>query len=220
MHEYRPSTMTGFEQFDKMVESCYVDEKNIMHIIPSTLEGCVVRVSDIIAYLGKDRQDAERAHIISNRDFESSPIGTYNAEIINNLIVNIVENSYGKPYIKLDENHFDALKKAKTDNYTLIYKDDKVNKDIYSAVEPMMAEVYDTLLSDVKLGKKTSPIFTHHVDYVNTAHYKRDIPYEETEPNQLVVDYIASMTDDYFVELYGYLFPDRTCKIQYKGYFE
>ena len=63
MHEYRPSSMPSFERFDAMVESCYVDEKNIMHIVPSTLEGCVVRVSDIIAYLGKDRQDAIRAKL-------------------------------------------------------------------------------------------------------------------------------------------------------------
>ena len=54
MHEYRPSVMPSFAEFDKMVESCYVDERNIAHIIPSTLEGCVVRVCDMIAYLGKD----------------------------------------------------------------------------------------------------------------------------------------------------------------------
>ena len=45
----------------------------------------------------------------------------------------------------------------------------------------------------------------HHIDYINQAHYKRDIPYEETEPNQIVVDYIASMTDDYMIDLYSHL---------------
>ena len=57
-------------------------------------------------------------------------------------------------------------------------------------------------------------------DYVNKAHYKRDIPYEQTEPNQIVVDYIASMTDDYFTDLYAYLFPKSDLKINYKGYFD
>ncbi|MBR5313954.1 MAG: HD domain-containing protein [Clostridia bacterium] len=218
--EYHPHPISSFEEFDRQIEDCYIDKSNVRKLIPATLEGCVMRISDIIAYLGKDRQDAERAHIVLNSDFDKGTIGTYNAEIINNLIVNIVENSYGKSYIKLDEEHFDALKKAKNDNYQLIYKNNKVNKDIYSIIEPMMSEVYETLLTDVKNDKKTSPIFTHHVDYVNQAHYKREFPYVETEPNQLVVDYIASMTDDYFVELYGYLFPGKTCKIQYKGYFE
>ena len=84
----------------------------------------------------------------------------------------------------------------------------------------MMARVYERLLSDLVKANFDSPIFTHHIDFVNKAHYKRDIPYEETEPNQLVTDYIASMTDDYFVDLYSYLFPNDRLQIEYKGYFE
>ena len=45
------------------------------------------------------------------------------------------------------------------------------------------------------------------------------MPYEETERNQIVVDYIASMTDDYFVDLYEYLFPHGKYKIRFKTYF-
>ena len=178
-----------------------------------------MRISDIIAYLGKDRQDADRAKIICNKDFEDSTIGIYNAQIINNMIVNIVENSYGKDYIKMDEEHFDALKKAKSDNYALIYKQEPVG-EAYKTVKPMMAELYEKLLDDLMSKNKSSPIFTHHIDYVNEAHYKREFPYEETEPNQIVVDYIASMTDDYFVDIYNHLFPKSTKKIDYKGYFE
>ncbi|MBQ0009629.1 MAG: phosphohydrolase, partial [Ruminococcus sp.] len=44
--------------------------------------------------------------------------------------------------------------------------------------------------------------------------------YEKTEPNQLIVDYIASMTDDYFIDLYHYLFPESNRTITYKGYFD
>lgn len=53
--------------------------------------------------------------------FETSPkyyegkIGTTNSEIINNMIVNIVENSYGKDYLKMDEDFFEAFhRKEKT----------------------------------------------------------------------------------------------------------
>lgn len=218
--EYHPKSINNFEEFDKQIENCYLDKNNVKKLVPATLEGCVVRISDIIAYLGKDRQDAERAHIILNRNFENGTIGTYNAEIINNLVVNIIENSYGKSYIKMDENHFEALKKAKADNYKLIYKDDSVANDLQNIVMPMMSELYEKLLSDLINNDKSSPVFTHHINYVNTAHYKRDIPYEKTEPNQIVVDYIASMTDDYFVDLYSYLFPDSKSKIIYKGYFD
>lgn len=39
-----------------------------------------------------------------------------------------------------------------------------------------------------------------------------------TEPNQIVVDYIASMTDSYFMALYAHLFPERATQIQLRGY--
>ena len=84
MNEYRPSPMDNFEEFDKMVESCYVDQSNIIKIIPSTLEGCVVRVSDIIAYLGKDRLDAMKtklSYVDPALDEEDDKFRTFNAKI-------------------------------------------------------------------------------------------------------------------------------------------
>ena len=215
--EYRPRPIADFAEFDRMMEACCEDRAAVRRLVPSTLEGCVMRVSDIIAYLGKDRQDAARAGVEID-EFEDGGIGRYNAEIINNLVVNIVENSYGKPYICMDDEHFAALKKAKADNYTLIYKSEQVERD-YEALRPMMAALYERLLDDLLCERTDSPIFTHHIAYVNAAHYRRPTPYRQTEPNQLVVDYIASMTDDYFVDLFALLFPDDPLRVEYKGYF-
>ena len=218
--EYRPLPMTDFATFDQLIEACYLDKRNISRFIPGTLEGCVMRISDIIAYLGKDRQDAEIANIIKTDDFDPVAFGVYNSEIINNLIVNIIENSYGKPYIQMDEEHFAALKKAKADNYEQIYLDERVSDRLQQVVMPMMRDIYERMLADLLAGNKDSYIFTHHIDYVNQHTPKRTTPYEETEPNQLVVDYIASMTDDYFIDLHAHLFPDSPYKIEYKGYFD
>ncbi len=218
--EYYPKELTSFEEFDSLIEGCYTDKANVRRLVPSTLEGCVMRISDIIAYLGKDRQDAMRAKMIDSEDFEGGEIGSKNAEIINNLVVNIIENSYGKPYIKLDEKHFNALSALKQENYSKIYLSDTVKKEFDAKIKPMMVELYEKLLSDLNSGIKDSPVFTQHIDYVNEAHYTRKIPYEETEPNQIVVDYIASMTDDYFIDLHSYLFPDSEHKIEYHGYFD
>ena len=219
LDEYKPAKLSSFEEFDALIEGCYLDKKNIKKLVPSTLEGCVMRISDIIAYLGKDRQDAERAGLVKADSYDDGAIGTYNAQIINNLIVNIIENSYGKSYIKMDNEHFEALKKAKSDNYERIYFN-KNTSDIEDVIKPMMAELYDRLLGDLINENKQSPIFRQHINYVNKAHYTRIMPYEKTEPNQLVVDYIASMTDDYFLDLYAYLFPDSNRKINYVGYFD
>ena len=179
-----------------------------------------MRISDIIAYLGKDRQDAMRAKMIDSEDFVGGEIGNKNAEIINNLVVNIIENSYGKPYIMLDEKHFNALSDLKRENYDKIYFSDTVKSEFDAKIKPMMVELYERLLSDLISGLKDSPIFTQHIDYVNEAHYSRNTAYEDTEPNQIVVDYIASMTDDYFIDLHRYLFPDSPHKIEYHGYFD
>ena len=83
----------------------------------------------------------------------------------------------------------------------------------------MMSEIYGQMLQDLQTGNTNSPVFLHHIDYVNQSRYPRDIPYEHTEPNQIVVDYIASMTDDYLIDLHRYLFPDSDYRVEYTGYF-
>ena len=144
---YEPdTTVSTFAQFDEIVEECYRDKKNLLLLRPTTLEGCVVRISDIIAYLGKDRQDAQKVH--KDAVFTPTEIGTINAEIINNLIVNIIENSLGKNYIALDDKHFEALKLAKRENYEKIY----LQTDTQEMVEPLMTRIYDRLLEDLTSG--------------------------------------------------------------------
>ncbi len=218
--EYHPQQIETFEEFDRILEQCYESKEFTDKRMPSTLEGIVVRLSDVIAYLGKDRQDAMRAKIATENMFVNEDIGSINAEIINNLVVNVIENSYGKPYIKLDARHYKALQKSKQDNYQLIYHHAASSAKLGTTVRPMMAEIYGQLLDDLKAGNRTSPVFSHHIDVVNASHYKRLTPYEDTEPNQIVVDYIASMTDNYFVELYHYLFPESDLRVEYKGYFD
>lgn len=218
--EYNPVPLTSFEEYDKMIERCYTDVSFAKKILPSTLEGCVVRISDIIAYLGKDRQDAARMNLIQESEFKNDVIGSINAEIINNLVVNIIENSYGKPYIKMDTEHFEALRTTKKDNYQLIYGKDTTRVQLADNAKPMMEEIYGQLLDDLRNEKKNSPIFTHHIAYVNQCYYSREIPYENSEPNQIVVDYIASMTDDYFIDLHHYMYPNSPHRVEYLGYFD
>ena len=220
LEEYIPVPLTGFEEFDAMIERCYTDPAYARKIAPSTLEGCVVRISDIIAYLGKDRQDAARVKMVEENAFVNEDIGSINAEIINNLVVNIIENSYGKPYIKMDKRHFEALKSSKRDNYAMIYENNATRARLDVSIRPMMAEIYGQLLDDLKQENKKSPIYLHHIDYVNQTHYSRRAPYEVTDPNQVVVDFIASMTDDYFIDLHHFLFPDSKLTADYIGYFD
>ncbi len=217
LSEYSPKEMTSFVQLDAAVESCYLDKANNLKMVPSTLEGCVVRICDIIAYLGKDRQDAVKMkQLPEGCSFPNGPIGATNAEIINNLTVNIIQNSYGHPYIRLDKEYFEALSAAKKANYQLIYQ---VGNDSYdTAIEPMMEQIYQRLRKELLDGDESSVIFTHHIDGIERSFYRTE-PYRLEDPDQIVVDFIAGMTDDFFLELYAYLFPKSDLRVNFKGYF-
>ncbi len=221
--EYYPVPQYEFQEFDSKIESTYTKQDVLEHLIPCTLEGCVVRICDMIAYLGKDRQDAKRANLLVDDDtFTKGTIGVENAEIINNLVVNIVENSYGKNYLMMDKEIYEELKTAKRENFRFIYHNEKINQLYEQNIKPMFAQVYDQLLKDAKNHRKESVLYKHHINFIEGSrkYYTPETSYLEQEPNQIVVDYIASMTDDYFVDLYNYLFPKGKYRIDYISYFD
>lgn len=212
--------LASFDELDRLVEACNRDEATIKTLRPSTLEGCVVRVCDMIAYVGKDRQDALDMGVIESLDvFESEVIGTDNARIINNLTVDIVNNSYGRDRIAMSKSVFDDLKRAKRQNYEIIYDREGMARDNGNVVEEMFEEMYARLLADAVERNESSPVFKHHV--ASLAAKSRSIDahsYAEIDPNQIVVDYLASMTDDYFVSLYRHLFPASSRRIIARDY--
>ncbi len=220
MQEYRPVSLTSFDEFDQRVEACCTDPEENKRQVPSTLEGCVMRISDIIAYLGKDRQDAQKVGVISGEDmFSADRIGRNNAEIINNMTVNIIERSYGKDYICMDPEYYEAFSRAKSENYRQIYKNPQVDSLYKKNVKPMFEAVYEELLGQAQSQDEDSILYCHHMDY--PPGNKRSLEeYRKEDPNQIVVDFISSMTDDYFIALYHELFPEGEYDVQYKGYFD
>ena len=222
--EYRPCSLDGFEEFDAKYERCMTDGSYIRELVPSTLEGCVMRICDIIAYLGKDREDAKRVGLIKDDElFSKSGLGSNNGEIINNLIVNIIENSYGREYLSMDEEYYEMLVTAKKENGKLIYMNADKEGLYKTSIAPMMEQLYEHFLLDLKAHNEESLIYKHHIKQVkaiNEGYPERALPYEEEEANQLVVDYIASMTDDYFVDVYKYIFPKSKLEVRYRGYFD
>lgn len=223
MQEYRPKWKKDFAGFDEEVENCYLGGQEANKIlVPMTLEGCVVRICDMIAYVGKDRQDAITAKIISKEQpFTTDTIGTANAAIINNLTVDIIENSYGKDYIQLSPDAYKDLKTAKKENYQLIYLNEKINSKYDEIIKPMFHDVYYALLNQLVSKDEDSIIYRHHIKFIRDAlKYYKGYDYLKEEPNQIVADYIASMTDDYFIDLHQELFPDSEYKIEYVSYFE
>lgn len=219
---YFPEPCSDFAAFDEKMRLGLEEEKGILRLVPCTLEGCVVRISDIIAYLGKDRQDAIKIGAVSGYEkFADGVIGSTNAEIINNVTVNLVENSYGKNALIMSPEYFREFSAMKAENYELIYLDKEREKIFREQINPMFEALYFQLRQDLVEGNRHSVIFTHHLNYVaeRGRFYPHRTPYENEAPDDIVTDYIASMTDDYLIDLYHYLFPSGKYHVDYQGYF-
>lgn len=224
--EYRPKPLDGFGAFDQRVEECYVDRDAIRALVPSTLEACVMRICDIIAYLGKDRQDAQRIGMMSAEDdrFSRLAIGNTNAEIINNLTVDIIENSYRKDHLSMSSQAYEALHLGKKENGRLIYGDEEMARIYHDDIRPMFHQMYGELLQQAENKDKNSVLYRHHICFLQESNLHNSYfdleAYIDSEPNQIVADYMSSMTDDYFVQLYHYLFPKGKYHVNYVGYFQ
>ncbi len=217
--EYRPAPCPSFDDLSTLIETCYVDQTNIRNLRPSTLEGCVVRISDIIAYLGKDRQDAARVKVRETSEYEESPlVGKFNHEIIYNVTRNIIKNSIDKDCLSMDEEVFEAVNAIRNENYEKIYCSDAVSERI-TFVQPMMERMFHAFVDDIKAGREESPVFRHYLKQPLLRYeYKFEL---ENRPEDIAVDFIASMTDDYFIDLFKHLYPNDPLneEVHYRNYF-
>ena len=140
--EYYPSRPKSLEEFEDIIEKCYTEEGFVDTLKPFTLEGCVVRVSDVIAYVMKDRQDARKIGLDISYD-KPGQLGAENYEFISNITENIVLNSYDKPYIKMDKEYFDDMYRLKSENASKIYGNPDINKSYEVTIRPMMKKLYN-----------------------------------------------------------------------------
>ena len=203
------SDMASFDQFDRTVEDCIATGYGaIEHLRPMTLEGCVVRISDILAYVGRDRQDAIAAGLLSPDAFDDGRGGAYNSWILTHASIDIVEHSYGKPRIEMSEDLFEEIRRAKRENYEKIYSKGGIEGDSEAELREAFEKLYDRCLQDLNKGDEFSYIFKHHVSRIEQqlSYYDRTYAWQD-DKDQAVVDYIASMTDGYFCELTSKLFP-------------
>lgn len=215
------SGLNDFDTFDRVVEDCWNTGETAIGVLkPMTLEGCVMRISDIIAYVGKDRQDAICAGLVSEDAFDDGLGGGYNAWALGAFIADIVEHSLGKSSIQMSEEAFLELKRAKRENYQKIYKAKEVEGDFSRDVEELFARLYEVVYQELCAGDTTAPIFMHHIYPLQ----KRLLYYQKTyewqdDLDACVVDYIASMTDDYFVALCKHYFADAAALFPERDYF-
>jgi len=166
-----------------------------------TLEGCVVKFADTIAYIGRDIQDAKEIGLIDDSvplpEECTTVLGSSNREIINTLIYDLLENSESenKGYIAYSRKVEKALIGLRVFSRTNIYNNEKLTKE-RSKIERMYAILFETYLQDLESGRRDTKIVT---DYIKTGWINPQ--YLETSTDaELVRDFIAGMTDRYFAK--------------------
>lgn len=183
------------EEFLKEYKIAYKDIKEFNKITPMTLEGCIVRISDVIAYIGRDIEDAIA---LGNLKRNSLPkeitdvLGNTNKEIVNTIILDIVNNSIDKPYIKLSDAIYEALLKLQKFNYENIYYK-SLNKKEIEYYRKNMNKLYNKYLNDITTNNKKSIIFKIFLDNQDSSYLNN------TNDKRKVIDFIAGMTDNLFL---------------------
>ena len=164
--------------------------------MPATLEGCVVRITDTIAYIGQDIEDAIRFKILNREDLPEDCaryLGRKNSDIVDTLIKSVIQNSYEKDYISFDEETSHYLKKLKEFNYARIYRNDNV-KAYNDIIERSMTLLFDKYVDDIEKCNVDSKVFKHFLNHKSEEYLKKFSTPEK------VRDFIATMTDRYFNE--------------------
>jgi len=173
-------------------------KKNPQHpLTPMTLEGCVVRMADTISYIGRDIEDAIRLGVIRRSDLPRNCVrrlGDTNGTIVYSLVTDVIENSFNHPYITFSGAISDALIELKKFNLERIYLSPLIKK-YYQDIRSLFNLLFERFLSDVKKDNRDAVIFSAFLEK------KSDVYMTSHRPEEIVRDFIAGMTDRFFLSL-------------------
>ena len=197
---YKPVSKS-LDEFFLDYEKSYSDKDILKNVRPMTLEGCVVRISDIVAYIGKDIDDAVRLGKIKKEDIPkdiSSVFGTSNSSIVDTIVKDIINNSIDKDYIKISDNIYKALNELISFNYENIYLKANTKKQL-DHYDKMFTELFDLYYEQVENEEFSEDIFTLFLNGMSDS-------YNKCSSARKVIDYIAGMTDAFFISQYDKYF--------------
>jgi dGTPase len=192
-----PQPIASFNEFDRRLTAKQNDPGLV--VLPATPEGCVVRLADTIAYIGKDIEDAIILNLIRREDIPencSRRLGRTNGTIVFNLVTDLISNSsLSHPetiQIGFGEEVAEVLLELKKFNYERIYLAPETKRNI-----PLIRDCYQALFSFYLDCLRNNPEklppgvdLMADVDFLYRDHLSSE---------KKVRDFIAGMTDDYFI---------------------
>jgi dGTPase len=189
----QPKIKKTFDILDRELETKKKDPR--LSLTPMTLEGCVVRIADTIAYIGRDIEDAIRLNLIDRSELPADSVeclGNTNGTIVFNLVTDIIQTSFRKQYVAFSSAVSDALKRLKKFNLERIYLN-PVIKTHSSNLNKLFEYLFEKYLGDIRRKDTASVIFNRFLNGMSPA-------YTATHSSaEIVRDFIAGMTDEYFL---------------------
>ena len=171
-----------------------------METTPATLEGQVVRLSDKIAYIHHDMDDAERAGIVHEQDIPMSIrrfLGESTRARLNTLIHDIVLHSRGIGCIRMSRDVEEAMWELRRWMFEHVYKSPVAKKEDEKAKE-MLIQLYD--------------YYIEHPEKMSKEYYEL-ITLRGEKPYRAVCDYISGMTDQYSIAKFRELFIPQSWSV-------
>jgi dGTPase len=167
---------------------------------PSTLEGKVVQLSDKIAYINHDIDDAIRAHIFSETDVPeefTSVLGNSTKTRLNTMIKDIIINSLDKDGIYMSEPINTAMRNLRKFMFGSLYQNSIAKSE------------------EVKVDKMITELYHYYVSNPDSLpdNYKNFIYERKEEPERVVCDYIAGMTDQYSIARFQEIFVPMSWQV-------
>jgi len=206
-YEYNPDKT--IEEFKQDLYNAFNEPSYSKKIVPMTLEGCVVRLADVIAYIGRDIEDAIKVNVVTREEIPEYPasiLGDNNSKIVDTLIKDIITNSFDKPYLEFSKEVFDSLMELKDWNYEKIYNSKKANVN-YDHIENITKELYNYYLNRLKYVNYENELQKDYITSSERTFYtfvKKMMPKEENHNvKRIIVDYIACQTDKFFLNECG-----------------
>jgi dGTPase len=168
-------------------------------VTPVTLEGQIVKISDRIAYINHDIDDALRSSVIRREDLPKDCVdilGSDHRTRINTLVSDLIKNSDGQDHIIMSEECRFYMDKLRTFMFENVYHSKVVKKDEeLDKVRNMIFSLYDYFARNPEeLPAETQSMI------------------EEYGIDEVVKDHIAGMTDRYALNIYRDLFIPKGWK--------
>lgn len=167
---------------------------------PSTLEGQAVRLSDKIAYIHHDMDDAQRAGIVTEEDIPAAlreMLGDSTRERLNKMIHNIVHNSKGQNALAMSSDVGDAMGELRAWMFANVYKNPVAKKEEGKARRSLV-QLYE--------------YYIEHQEMMSREYYEL-ITRRGESPQRAVCDYISGMTDQYSIAKFREIYIPKSWEV-------